>query len=129
MTDSDFLIRNARLRDDQPLVDIAIKDGKIVALQENIEAVASETIDAAGRAVIPGLIESHLHLDKALLHLLRLPAPLGTLDEAIRVTQHSLRRGRNVPTSWNVPAGCLIWPCGMERFTSELIPTSISSRD
>jgi len=85
MTDSDFLIRNARLRDDQPLVDIAIKDGKIAALQENIEAVASETIDAAGRAVIPGLIESHLHVDKALLHG-RLPAPLGTLDEAIRVT-------------------------------------------
>lgn len=81
----DLLIHNVRVSDDQPLMDIGIKDGKIAAIEENIEASAAESIDAGGRAVIPGLVEPHLHLDKALLHR-RLPARLGTLEEAIRVT-------------------------------------------
>jgi cytosine deaminase len=81
----DLLIRNVRVWDDQPIMDIGIKDGKIVAIEKGIEASAVENIDAGGRAVIPGLIEPHLHLDKAMLHR-RLPASLGTLDEAIRVT-------------------------------------------
>ena len=81
----DLLIHNVRVWDDQPLMDIGIKDGKIAAMEEGIEASAVESIAAGGRAVIPGLIEPHLHLDKALLHR-RLPARLGTLDEAIRLT-------------------------------------------
>jgi cytosine deaminase len=81
----DLLIHNVRVWDDQPLTDIAIKDGKIAAIEERIEGHAAEIIDVGGRAVIPGLIEPHLHLDKAMLHRC-LPATLGTLDEAIRVT-------------------------------------------
>src|SRR6202022_1303479 len=81
----DLLIHNVRVRDDRPLMDIGIKDGKIAAIEKDIEASAVENIDAGGRAVIPGLIEPHLHLDKAMLHR-RLPARLGTLDEAIQVT-------------------------------------------
>ncbi len=80
-----LLIRNACVRDDDPLTDIAITDGTIVAIEPGIEVPADEVIDAGGRAVIPGLVEAHLHLDKALLHR-RLPARFGTLDEAIRVT-------------------------------------------
>ncbi|MDQ9169574.1 amidohydrolase family protein [Oxalobacteraceae bacterium R-40] len=81
----DLLIQNARVLDDGPLMDIAIKDGKIAALEEGIQADAKEIIDAGGRAVIPGLVEPHMHLEKALLHR-RLPPVLGTLEEAIRVT-------------------------------------------
>jgi cytosine/creatinine deaminase len=81
----DLLINDVCIRDDDPLVDIAISDGRIVALEPGIDALADEIIDAGGRAAIPGLIEAHLHLDKALLHH-RLPARFGTLDEAIRVT-------------------------------------------
>ncbi|VVD69524.1 N-acyl-D-amino-acid deacylase [Pandoraea pneumonica] len=81
----DLLINNVCVRDEAPLVDIAIKGGRIVALEPGIDASADEIIDAQGRAAIPGLIEAHLHLDKALLHR-RLPARFGTLDEAIRVT-------------------------------------------
>ena len=77
----DLLIRNARVLDEGPLTDIAIRDGKIVALEEGIQAHAMETIDAGGRAVIPGLVEPHIHLEKALLHR-RLPPVLGTLEEA-----------------------------------------------
>ena len=48
-------------------MDIGIKDGKIAAIEKSIEASAVESIDAGGRAVIPGLIEPHVHLDKAML--------------------------------------------------------------
>ena len=81
----DLLIRNVRVWDEKPLQDIGIYGGKIVALEEGIEGSATETIEAGGRAVIPGFVEPHLHLDKAFLHR-RLPARLGTLEEAIRVT-------------------------------------------
>lgn len=81
----DLLIHNVRVWDDQPLMKIGIKDGKIAAIDESIEGSAAESIDAGGRAVIPGLIEPHLHLEKAMLHR-RLPARLGTLEEALRVT-------------------------------------------
>lgn len=81
----DLLINNVCVRDDAPLVDIAIEGGRIAAMEPGIDASADEQIDAQGRAAIPGLIEAHLHLDKALLHR-RLPARFGTLDEAIRVT-------------------------------------------
>jgi len=81
----DLLLHNVRVWDDKPLMDIGIKNGKIVAIEEGLEASATETIDAQGRAVIPGLVEPHLHLEKAFLHR-RMPAIHGTLDEAIRVT-------------------------------------------
>jgi cytosine deaminase len=66
-------------------VDIAIADGKIVAIEEKIDRKAEQEIDAEGRVALPGFIEPHLHLDKAFLHR-RMPARFGTLDEAIRVT-------------------------------------------
>ena len=81
----DLLIHNVRVWDDQPLMKIGIKDGKIAAIDESIGGAAAESIDAGGRAVIPGLIEPHLHLEKAMLHR-RLPGKLGTLAEALRVT-------------------------------------------
>ena len=81
----DLLIKRACVDDDCPLVDIAIRDGRIAAIEAGIEVDAAQEIDAAGRAVIPGLVEPHMHLEKALLHR-RLPPTQGTLEEAIRVT-------------------------------------------
>jgi cytosine deaminase len=83
--DLDLLVRKVRIDDDQPIVDIGMKDGRIALIERDIEASAAEIIDAAERVAIPGLIEAHLHLDKALLHR-RLPARASTLEEAIRVT-------------------------------------------
>lgn len=81
----DLLVRRARVHDDGPLVDIGVERGRIVAIEEEIEAAAATVIDADRRAVLPGFIEPHLHLDKAFLHR-RMPARSGTLEEAIRVT-------------------------------------------
>ena len=81
----DIIIRNARISDKENLKDVAVKDGKIIKIEENIAEKASEEIDADGRVLIPGLVESHIHMDKALIAD-RLPNRSGTLAEAIKVT-------------------------------------------
>jgi len=81
----DLLIRDARVWDDRPPVDIGIEGERIVAIDAGIDAEAGRVIDAGGRAVLPGFVEPHLHLDKALVYN-RQPAAEGTLAEAIRLT-------------------------------------------
>ncbi|GAA3698214.1 amidohydrolase family protein [Gordonia hankookensis] len=81
----DLILRAARMVDDAPLVDIAVEGGRIVEISPRCGSAAREEIDCAGRVVIPGLIESHLHLDKALLDKEK-PNRDGTLAGAIEVT-------------------------------------------
>src|SRR3984893_7133640 len=73
----DLIVRRARLTDtpsDQHL-DIGMDVGRIVAIEPNLAAEGT-TYDAAGRFVCGGLVETHIHLDKA--HLLdRRPALAG----------------------------------------------------
>ena len=62
----DLIIRNARLADrpsDGPL-DIGIEQGRIAAIERGIAAEAA-VYDANGRLACPGLIETHIHLDKS----------------------------------------------------------------
>lgn len=84
-TRMDLLIKNVRVEPAARPVDIAIEGGKFSAIERGIRAEAETVIDAGGRAAVPGLLEPHLHLDKALLAS-RMPARSGTLEEAIRVT-------------------------------------------
>jgi cytosine/creatinine deaminase len=62
----DLVIRNARIADranDGPM-HIGIDMGRIVAIEPHLDADAA-TYDAEGRLASPGLIESHIHLDKS----------------------------------------------------------------
>ena len=43
--------------------DIAISDGKIVAIGSELEFVAARVIDASGRHVCPGWTDIHTHYD------------------------------------------------------------------
>lgn len=81
----DIILRKIRIENYKDLKDVAIKDGKIVAIEDNIKGCASREINGEGRVLIPGLVESHIHLDKALIAD-RLPNRSGTLSEAIEVT-------------------------------------------
>lgn len=81
----DLLIKNARVWDDRGLVDIAISDGQIAQLGPDLDSPGTKEIDAAGKVVLPGFVEPHLHMDKALLYR-RQPTRDGTLEEAIRLT-------------------------------------------
>ncbi|HEY2593376.1 MAG TPA: amidohydrolase family protein [Chloroflexota bacterium] len=90
----DLVLRNAATDDTGLLRDIAIADGRIVAVADRAASsgarAALRTIDVAGRVVIPGLVEPHVHLDKALLGP-RVRNDSGTLAEALRVTRAAKR--------------------------------------
>src|SRR6266545_5235351 len=78
----DLILRNARLIGaEQEMTDIGVMGGRIAAIQQQL-AVEGETIDLGGRLVSPGLIETHIHLDKSCI-LDRCKAEKGDLDEAI----------------------------------------------
>ncbi|MDN6294913.1 MULTISPECIES: amidohydrolase family protein [Alkalibacterium] len=81
----DILIQNARLNDNEETVDVGIKDGIIKEISKKVSDSAEKVIDAEGRVLIPGMIEGHIHLDKALIAG-RKPNMSGTLKEAIEVT-------------------------------------------
>lgn len=71
----DLIVRNARLAGAEAAsVDIAIADGRIAALGPRVSG-AGEVLDAGGRLVSPGLVESHFHLDKT--RILDRVAPLA----------------------------------------------------
>lgn len=81
----DLVFRKARLDDEAPLMDVAVEHGKIADIGPKLDCRGKKEIDAAGRVLIPGLIESHLHLEKAFVKD-RKPNRSGTLMEAIAVT-------------------------------------------
>jgi len=64
----DILLRSARTVDRAELVDIAIKDGDIIARGRELTFTAERVIEVGGRLVSPGFVESHLHLDIALMN-------------------------------------------------------------
>lgn len=81
----ELILKNAIVDASNQIVDIAIDKGIIQKIEPNIIGKADRVYDCGGRVVIPGLVESHLHLDKALIAN-RLPNKSGTLKEAIEVT-------------------------------------------
>lgn len=60
----DILIKNAKTRNQDELVDIAVSEGKVAAIEKSISEDASEVIDAGGNLVTESFVNGHLHLDK-----------------------------------------------------------------
>jgi cytosine deaminase len=69
----DLVLRNATLPDGLTGIDIAVEQNKIVDRGFNLEYVPSQEIDLEGRLLIPGFVESHIHLDIALMNSLERP--------------------------------------------------------
>lgn len=62
-----MIIRNAKLRRTEPLMQIRIRDGIIAEVAQHLEAADEEpTIDAGGCLTLPPFVEPHIHLDTAL---------------------------------------------------------------
>ena len=61
---SSILIKNSRIVDENrdQVGDILIRDGVIEKIANDISEHADTVIDAAGKAVLPGLIDMHVHL-------------------------------------------------------------------
>ncbi len=81
----ELIFRQARIKDDAPLQDVAVSNGKIEFIGPHFEGQGKREIQAEGRVLIPGLVEGHLHLEKALVSD-RKANRSGTLQEAIAVT-------------------------------------------
>ncbi|PHQ28672.1 amidohydrolase family protein [Leeuwenhoekiella nanhaiensis] len=76
-----FSLKNVQLRGHEGLVVLKIEDGKVSEIRSNFSVVDNE-IDCEGRLLIPGYVESHIHLDKACI-LDRCTIEKGTLEEAV----------------------------------------------
>ena len=46
--------------------DVLIRDGRIAEVGETIDADVDEKIDASGSAVLPGFVQTHIHLCQTL---------------------------------------------------------------
>jgi len=62
----DLIIKNGNVvfHDEVRKADIGIKNEKIACIAESIEADATKTIDASGQYVMPGMIDTHVHISE-----------------------------------------------------------------
>lgn len=61
----DLIVRGAQVRNVPHLQDIAVKDGVIAAIDREIPAQATEVIEAGGRLVTPGFVDTQFHVGKS----------------------------------------------------------------
>jgi cytosine deaminase len=87
----DLLLKNARIFADgaPPLADVVIRNGRIAAIAAELSA-EGPTIDLRGRLLAPGLVETHIHLDKTCI-IERCKSEEGTVAEAVRETAAAKR--------------------------------------
>ncbi|MGM9951242.1 MAG: adenine deaminase [Lysinibacillus sp.] len=68
---ADFILRNALVADVFSLTwrkaDVVVADGQIVAVDPYGRYTAKQEEDAAGRYVIPGLLDAHIHIESSML--------------------------------------------------------------
>lgn len=82
----DILVKNVAVWGNEGLCDLGIADGYFVSIGKGTASPnAVLTLDAEGRMAVPGFVEPHIHLDKALISE-RAPVNVsGTLPEAIEI--------------------------------------------
>src|SRR6266487_1323 len=110
----DLIIRNAQLHRRQGLVDIAIQNGRFVAVGPHL-ADAQREIDVAGRLVVPPFIDAHVHLDAVLTVGQPRYNNSGTLLEGIQIwserkpdlTHEDVKRRALEEIRWEVAQGTL----------------------
>jgi cytosine deaminase len=79
----DLIVRRANLPDGRTGIDVAVRDGRIIALAPAFDAIGAEEIDARGRLLSTPFVDAHFHMESTLsLGLPRLNRS-GTLLEGI----------------------------------------------
>jgi cytosine deaminase len=82
----DILVKNVALWGTEGLRDLGIANGRFVSVNPNgVSSAAVLTLDAEGRMAVPGFVEPHIHLDKALISERAPVNRSGTLNEAIEI--------------------------------------------
>jgi cytosine deaminase len=94
---SDVLLRGGRPWRAEGEADILVRAGVIERIGAGIEAPGAEVIEVSGRLVLPGLVESHCHLDKTLYGRDWLPHPAGDALADRIATERRVRGPLGVP--------------------------------
>jgi cytosine/creatinine deaminase len=82
----DILVKNVALWGSEGLCDLGIENGRFVSVSPGgVSSAAALTLDAEGRMAVPGFVEPHIHLDKALISERAPVNRSGTLTEAIEI--------------------------------------------
>lgn len=76
----DLLLRHGLIDGEKEAVDIAIDGGRIVGIEAATDLIGRTEVQLGGRLVIPGLVNSHVHLDKAFVGGL---APSGLMLDGV----------------------------------------------
>lgn len=84
-----WVLRNANLDDSGLLVDIAIDDGQIKAIGQNLSLKGLREWDVSGLLVMPAFVDAHAHLDQTLSMSFN---KSGTLVEANEIWEEEKRR-------------------------------------
>lgn len=90
----DLVVRGAVIQQGAGLrvADVGVAAGRIAAIADGLDAGldAGQVLDAAGGLLVPGLVETHIHLDKTCI-LDRCAIAAGTIAEAVRETSAAKR--------------------------------------
>lgn len=111
----DLIIRNSKLRNEDALKDIGIENGKIIAIEDQINALGNKEIDAKSNLVVPPFIDPHLHLDAVLTVGDPRYNISGTLLEGIQIwgerkpnlTKEIIKKNAIEAVKWEVANGTL----------------------
>ncbi len=106
----DMLIKNLRPMG-RDCVDVLVADGRFVAFGPNLAPPdpACPVVDGLNMLMLPGLVESHVHLDKTLWGLPWRPNSAGAAIEDHIENERRVRRGIGVPIGQR--AGNLLRQC------------------
>jgi N-acyl-D-amino-acid deacylase len=84
MTNCDTLVRNASVLDgtgrDAERLDVATRDGRILDVGASLQYSASHEVDAAGKTLAPGFIDTHTHDDTSVIET---PEMLPKLSQGV----------------------------------------------
>ena len=111
----DLLLKHCVLPDGRTNIDVAVRDGRIVAIDHNIAAHAGEIVDAGGCLLSAPFIDAHFHMDSTLSYGLPRVNQSGTLLEGIALwgelkpllTQEALVERALAYCDWAVSRGLL----------------------
>jgi cytosine deaminase len=125
----DLIIRRARLRGRNDLVDVAVEGGRIAVVAKSVGSRAAVEIDAGGNLVTPPFCDPHLHLDAVLSVGDPRYNQSGTLLEGIaiwadrkpKLTKELIKKNALEAVKWEVAQGCLKIRTHADVFAPELI--------
>jgi cytosine/creatinine deaminase len=91
----DLLIRNAVVQDSESPLDFAVNHGVFVARGTGLTGPANQVLDLNGRLLIPGFVESHIHLDIALMNSWDTPGRSKPFHSPIELNEALEERRKN----------------------------------